>query len=206
MINKIIKELKEALQNPLPGVVAQMKMAPKFRGENFLYTDENPISCSVLILLYSTPNGISIPFIQRPEYEGFHSGQISFPGGKLEKNDTTLWDTALRETHEELGIDTNKIELMGTLTPIFIPVSNYIVTPHVGFLDKEPLFNPNPTEVSEMIVVPMNHFFSTSNIKHFKKIENNKKYDYPYYYVEGKSIWGATAMILSEFVEVCKTK
>ena len=202
---KSIKELLiKALQPPLPGDAAQMLMAPKFRGEKNFFADDNPIPGSVLILFYPTPKGICIPFIQRPEYEGAHSGQISFPGGKYEKEDASYWETAIRETHEELGIETDKIEKIGLLTSLYIPVSNYIVTPHVGFLEKMPSFNPNPDEVSEIIEVPVNHFFSPANIKHFNGKRNGIQYDFPYYDVAGKSIWGATAMILSELMEIIK--
>ncbi|GAO30948.1 NUDIX hydrolase [Geofilum rubicundum] len=151
--------LRNALQPPLPGLKAQEKMAPSERLKRYNSSDTSEaIQSSVLILLYPSDQGLKIPFIQRPLYQGPHSGQISLPGGKREKTDKDNWDTALRETREELGISTESVEYIGELTQIYIPNSHFHVSPQVGYIHKNLRFNPSPFEVSEVIEpAPINY-------------------------------------------------
>ncbi len=132
-----------------------------------------------------------------------HSGQVSFPGGKKEISDNSYADCAKREAFEEIGVAMDSIEILGALTPLYIPVSNFHVFPFVGFIEKEPLWNKQTSEVSEIIPIPIAHFLSEENEKTTTvngrgfSLENT-----PYFDVNGKVVWGATAMILSEFREV----
>ncbi|TCO10417.1 NUDIX hydrolase [Natronoflexus pectinivorans] len=191
--------IKQALAKPLPGKVAHELMAPSVRFTGTKEPDRKVARLSsVLILLYPSSKGLAIPFIQRPEYAGVHGGQISLPGGKCEPADACYHDTALRETHEELGVDPDYVTLLGELSSLYIPNSNYIVYPHVGFLDEEPLFQPNQFEVKEVFAVPLNVFLEPINNTLIKNI-NGHRLEAPYFDVEGRQIWGATAMIMSEF-------
>ncbi len=103
-------------------------------------------------------------FIKRNEYDGPHSAQVSFPGGAWENRDRTLQHTAIRETREELGIS-GELEILGSLTDLHIPVSNFLVTPFVGWMAETPLFKPDPTEVQYVIEVPLQSLLSSSNME-----------------------------------------
>ncbi len=197
----------KALQPPLPGERAQNLMAPSVR-----FTGSEPVNrqnarlSSVLILIYPTHLNIVVPFMQRPNYKGAHGGQISLPGGKCEGYDGSFWETALRETREELGIDTSNVEYMGELSMIYVHNSNYYVSPQVGFLPSRPVYNPNHFEVSEIFEVSVREFFLPQNVKKFSKTENGFNLEAPYFDAKGRQIWGATAMILSEFIEAFRQK
>lgn len=125
-----IEKLKQELQKPLPGEEAQYRMAPSYRPR--LTKEEvfanNPRVSGVLLLLFEKNNELHIAFTQRKQYEGVHSGQMSFPGGKKDVTDLDLRETALRETFEEIGIERNKIEIIGSLSELYIPPSNFWFT------------------------------------------------------------------------------
>lgn len=142
--------------------------------------------------------------IKRTEYNGAHSGQISLPGGKYEQGDITLLETAFRETKEEIGIPCEDITFIGTLTTLYIPNSNFNVVPHVGVLSGEPDFRLNSREVERIIILPLKVLVDKHFVKHFERTVNGKTILAPYYSFEENRIWGATAMILSEFAEMIK--
>lgn len=201
------ESIKKALQPPLPGEGAQLLMAPSVRLTGHGSVDRAQARySSVLILIYPTHHHIRVPFIQRPDYPGIHGGQVSLPGGKCELDDSSFWETALRETREELGIDTSEIEFLGELSQIYIPNSNYIVAPQVGFLPARPVFNPNPYEVAELFEVSVKDFFQPLKIRTFERKVNGQALTAPYFDVNGKQIWGATAMMLSELIEAFKER
>ena len=123
---------RRSLEGPLPGESAQLKMAPTYRGS---FPDQKEaIRAAVLALLYPSGGVAHLVFIKRNEYDGPHSAQVSFPGGAWEEGDDSLEQTAIRETREELGIQ-DDIEILGALTPLHIPVSNFLVYPFVGWMD-----------------------------------------------------------------------
>ncbi|MGQ1891812.1 NUDIX hydrolase [Thermophagus sp. OGC60D27] len=201
-INKLIKLFK----GPLPGKEAQELMAPTSRQvEMQTLSDSNTKASSVLLLLYPKHDTWHLPFIQRPVYNGFHSGQISFPGGKEESGDKNHLQTALRETHEEIGIEPELVNIIGSLTPIYIPHSNYKVYPFVGWVNSTPHFSPDPVEVDEIIEVSLDELMKNSSIKTFSYQRAGSLFMAPYYSAGDKKIWGATAMILSEMLEMIKT-
>ena len=134
-----------------------------------------------------------------------HSDQISFPGGKFEKGDKNLIDTALRESHEEIGVPVKDIRILGTLTPLFIPVSNIEVHPAVGYILYEPVFKPDKTEVKSIIETPLDYLLRPDIVKKKTTVIQNMNIQIPYYNFNGRHIWGATAMILSEFLEIIKS-
>jgi len=159
---------------------------------------------AVLILLYPDNGTIHTLFMQRHNYDGVHGGQISFPGGKKEPADKDIIETALREAEEETGVDRSTISVIGTLTPLFIPVSNMIVTPVVGFCDKKPEFIHQPEEVVYLIEAELMRFLDPKIIKITPKEIRGEIIDIRYFDYEGHVIWGATAMILNELLTMIR--
>jgi 8-oxo-dGTP pyrophosphatase MutT (NUDIX family) len=204
MNNEIVKNIKNKLLQPLPGLEFQAKMAPSKRLENYNPNPEFARKGGVLLFLYDFDNEPYIALIKRAKDGGAHSGQIAFPGGKHEKHDKSLIETALRETEEEIGININKLEILGTLTNLYIPVSNYNVYPTVGFCNSEPNFNINKTEVEKMILLPLREFFNPENLKSGILIVKEQEIQTPFYEINNQIVWGATAMIISEFLEVAR--
>jgi 8-oxo-dGTP pyrophosphatase MutT (NUDIX family) len=199
-----IQKIQAALQAALPGQEAQFKMAHTFRKEASSIVPTNAKEAAVMLLLFLKNNAWHTVLIQRSAAENDqHSGQVSFPGGKKEVSDISHDYCAKRETFEEVGVPSDLIQILGKLTPLYIPVSNFHVFPFVGFVEKEPVWSKQMSEVSEIIQVPITHFLleenkgtTTVNGKGFS-LENT-----PYFNVNGKVVWGATAMILSEFCEI----
>lgn len=204
MLPDLNKEnLREMLSRPLPGIKAQQKMAPEFRGEYSHSLD--PEAAAVMILIFPSREQYYTLFMKRNEYPGPHSAQVSFPGGIYETDDTNLERTALRETIEETGIDKD-IEVLGSLTPLYIPVSNIMVTPFVGWVDSTPIFKPELSEVQYLIQVPVSDLFNKEKRYEEKTKHHNSEIMVPYYSFNSEKIWGATAMMLSEFIEVAGQK
>ena len=200
-----VEILKNLFSKPLPGVKAQELMSASRRFTGVKKPDpETARDSSVFILLFQKNKKWNFPLIKRSEYNGVHSGQISLPGGKYEPADRDLIQTAYRETKEEIGIPPDKIIYIGTLTTLYIPNSNFNVTPHVGLITSPPRFLRNEREVEEIITVPVNVLLDTSGIRYFTREINNTVITAPYYPYQNHKIWGATAMILSEFAEVIR--
>lgn len=195
-----IKALKNELQGELPGRKAQVLMAPKPIDESRF--NENPKFPAklggVMVMLYEKDGEWWIPLMKRPEYNGHHGGQVSFPGGKKEKYDADLIETAFRETEEEVGIAANQIEMLGNLSELFIIASNFKVLPTVGLLPQTPDYIPDSKEVETILEVSLNDLKKES--KRGVKTMRFGQYtiESPYYDVEGHVVWGATAMMLSE--------
>ncbi|MFO7827583.1 MAG: CoA pyrophosphatase [Bacteroidales bacterium] len=202
MYADFFERLKDKFKQKLPGEIAQAKMAPKVR-EHFK-TSAKRRNAGVLILLYPKNDALHVVFIKRTEYDGAHSGQISLPGGKFEQGDQTLENTALRESNEEIGIDPEKTKILGKLTPLHIPVSNFYVLPFVGFYDTTPEFKPDPTEVEKIIELKLSELIDPENCTLQEFHYGDLAFTAPIYKSKELVIWGATAMILSEFIEVVK--
>lgn len=205
----VIQAIESELKKPLPGKDIQLRMSSIRRLREM--TDQsriaNGIRSSVLILLYPClqENEISIVLIQRPSYEGVHGGQISLPGGRSEERDSDLKETALREAKEEIGIDPGTIFTIGVLTELYIPPSNYLVLPFLGYTLKRPVFKPDPQEVDGIIEIRLKDLLNDTNIK-CKDIYVRPGISVygPCFEIDGHTIWGATAMILNEFKELLK--
>ncbi|HSH50364.1 MAG TPA: CoA pyrophosphatase, partial [Bacteroidales bacterium] len=161
MYTNFFNQLKEEFKKELPGEMAQNKMAPKIRRHFKTFSKRR--NAGILILLFAKNNQLYTVCIKRTEYNGAHSGQISFPGGKFEPGDQTLEQTALRESKEEIGIDPEKVSVLGKLTPLYIPVSNFYVLPFVGFYASAPKFNREPDEVEKIIEIPLSDLLNTEN-------------------------------------------
>lgn len=203
-----IAQIQDALLKPLPGAAAQHLMAPKLRkttAELLLESPSHRLS-SVMILLYPDVHGLlSTVFIERPVNLGVHSGQIAFPGGKEDPEDGSPRVTALRETEEEIGIPAAAISVIGSLSPLFIPASNFLVNPYIGVINHIPEFIPSADEVRSLIPAPI------SEVVAFVPEEKEFKTSYgqlfaPCFSFKGHFIWGATAMIISEFREMLKAR
>ncbi len=205
MIDRINKQtLSTVLKGPLPGKSAQQKMAPEGRRVEIERGREGKgcRKAAVLIVLFPEGDYIHTIFMKRNEYDGPHSGQISFPGGMYEEADLELEQTAIRETEEETGIKAGTAAMLGKLTTLFIPVSNFCVTPYVAWLPGRPLFKPDSSEVQYLLTPSLHEILNPSN--RYKKNIHRHGYDIlaPYIKIDNDIIWGATAMILSEFMEL----
>ena len=191
----------------LGGLKAQFNLAPKQRlkYDAALIRASNPRKAAVLALFY--PNDqqkMCFLLTQRARYKGTHSAQISFPGGKSDSIDTNLQATALRETFEEVGVPEKTIKIIRELTDVFIPPSNFLATPFLGFIDKKPSFNLN-YEVDKTIEVLLSDLLdetSISNITVNTSYMNN--IEVPCFKLNNYVVWGATAMMLSEIKELFK--
>jgi 8-oxo-dGTP pyrophosphatase MutT (NUDIX family) len=199
--------LEDRLRRPLPGRSAQLKMSSLVRIQQLMNLSPalDAIQSSVLILLYPLDGEIGLVLMLRPEYKGIHSGQISLPGGKHEEDDESLVYTALREAKEEIGINPSQVQIIGQLTEMYIPPSHYLVTPVVGYQASKPMFTPDSKEVARIIEIKLSDLLDENN-RLMKKMKLSLGFSMkvPSYVIDGNVIWGATAMMLSELIEVIR--
>ena len=205
MTDSFIEKIKNRFIHPLPGKAAQSKMAPLIPRE--FTPDPNARIACVLALLYPKNSDWSIVLIERTPSKNKndrHSGQISFPGGQYEASDKMLARAALREAEEEIGVLSKDISIIGQLSDMYIPVSNFLVHPFVGYMDYAPTFVPQPSEVRDILEVPIPKLQDPATIQVTDlKIPTGMTFkNVPYYSLHGHIVWGATAMMLSEFLEV----
>ncbi|HMQ47313.1 MAG TPA: CoA pyrophosphatase [Saprospiraceae bacterium] len=198
-------QLEQRLKGKLPGIEAQYRMAHAVR-QRVVEAPENAMLASVLALFYPKDEAWHLVLIERTSSNpnDRHSGQISFPGGKKDLEDSSLAHTALREAEEEVGVLQDQIHLLGRLTELYIPVSNFIVHPFVGITYQQPFFRHQESEVSAILEVPF-RLFMEPGIRQAAdiRVQNGMLLkDVPIFKVQGKVVWGATAMILSELLEV----
>lgn len=201
MFQLFIDNLKTNLQKPLPGVEAQFEMAHVKRDKVLAnsYESQNYRPSAVLILLFpNEQQQTSVLLIERMTYNGHHSGQIALPGGKVEPDDIDLQATALREFFEETGADIMPT-VIGKLTPVYIPVSKFMVQPFVSYVEQKPNFSASSYEVNELIEWEINQLLNPEIIKEtIIEPTPGLKLKTPYFDVQGKVLWGATAMMLNE--------
>jgi 8-oxo-dGTP pyrophosphatase MutT (NUDIX family) len=197
--------LQQALAQDLPGREAQLKISPlPVDWRRFsLDAPATAKKSAVLLLFYPEASGVFFPLIKRPSYPGAHSGQVSFPGGKVEPSDPDLVYTALREAEEEIGIDAGKVKVLGRLTDLYIPTSNFLVSPVLGFLEETPRFVPEAREVERIIPTAMS-MIGHPQIRQrtLVPIGEGRHLETPYFALDGEVVWGATAMILSELLQL----
>jgi len=204
-IHQTIGKLKTRLKQELPGHQSHLKMVPFERRETIRNLEKcsDPKASSVLILLYSSNGALETLLIKRSQDHSVHSGQISFPGGKRDDADISAVETALRETEEEIGLSRIMIEIVGTLSPLYVSPSNFEITPVIGFTTN--LFEPapNPAEVDEVIRLPI-ALLDGSRKTIDLQVRGFTLYQVPCFSINGHIIWGATAMILQEFLDVLR--
>ena len=196
-----IELVRRALQQPLPGLPAQLRMSPPGRVVT-LPTGATAREAGVLVLLYPVQGELHFVLTRRNERLGNHSGQISFPGGRREHGDVNIATTALREANEELGILNAGIEIIGELTELFVPPSNFVIHPVIAFAAQTPAFTPQPDEVAEVIEVKLMRLLDPSikcTVPRSLLSLNGQVVMAPAYRLAGHDVWGATAMVLSEF-------
>ncbi|WP_339698929.1 CoA pyrophosphatase [uncultured Marixanthomonas sp.] len=193
----------------LPGEAIQFKMAPVERLKELkeqARLKQNARKAGVMALFYpSETNETHIILILRRTYKGVHSAQVGFPGGKIEPEDDSLMEAALRETEEEVGVSRNVVTVLKELTEIYIPPSNFFVQPFLGLTNTTPTFIPQDDEVEALIEVPLSLFMDDKTLV-TKKITTSyaTNIDVPAFLLNGHVVWGATAMMLSEVRELLK--
>lgn len=197
--------LRDELRGSLPGEVAQARMAPNPRSadsssEVFRTPGPDARHGGVLVLLYLYGGHVHLPLILRPTYSGVHSGQVGFPGGGREPEDLDLAATALREAWEEVGVTPAEVRVLGQLSPLFVFASNYLVLPTVGWCSSRPEFRNDPYEVAQLLETPLAHLLDPETTQRKDWNLRGRTVEVPFFRVAGQSVWGATAMILSELL------
>ena len=198
-INTLIEKLRTRCQDDLPGEAAQNMMLPKSRVDiKFPNTTEHAIPSAVLILLYPHNNDIHFILTERTNDVQHHKGQISLPGGSWEKGEH-LHETAIRETEEEIGIPAEKTKIICELTPLFVKVTGYMIHPFVGYVTEKPIIIPHPNEVNNVFTASISELIDPTN--RLTELWTIRKFpvDVPFFQFGKYKVWGATAMILSEF-------
>ncbi|CAM1354470.1 NUDIX hydrolase [Tenacibaculum insulae] len=194
-------------QKPLGGLNAQFKLAPKLRMQfsQELINSKNPRKAAVLALFYPDKNNNTrFLLTKRANYNGKHSDQISFPGGKIDKEDANFKTTALRETFEEVGVPSSEIKIIRQLSDSYIPPSNFLVAPFIGFSQEKPIFKPN-YEVASIIEVLVSDLLNDANLTSINmETSYMKNIDVPCFKLNDYIVWGATAMMLSEIKDLFK--
>ncbi|CAM1340317.1 NUDIX hydrolase [Tenacibaculum aestuarii] len=207
IFSDFINQIEKLQQKQLGGLTSQFKLAPKLRMRysEELILSKNPKKAAVLALFYPDSNNQTrFLLTERASYNGAHSAQISFPGGKFDKTDDNLKTTALRETYEEVGVPFEAIQIIRQTSDAYIPPSNFLVAPFIGISEKTPLFIPNE-EVAEVIEVLVSDLLNDENLT-FVEMETSymKNIEVPCFKLNDYIVWGATAMMLSEIKDLLK--
>lgn len=208
LFNEFIKYAPKVLNVELPAMNAHRKMVPPNREElirNTDFTKITPKKAAVMMLFYPKNSLTHLALILRTSYNGVHSSQIAFPGGKVEPEDLDLSQTAIRETHEEIGVHPTNINVVRAFTEVYIPPSNYMVYPFLGFSQSELQFELQEDEVAGIVELPLVDFLDDNNVTTTTmKTSYAGRIDVPGFQVNEHFIWGATAMMLSELKETLK--
>ncbi len=194
-----LDQVRAAMRRPLPGLAAQILMAPQPRP--FRPPDGVTVRLAgVLLLLYPIEERLHLVLTVRTDNLEHHGGQISLPGGGWEEGDASLEETALREAREELGIITDGLERLGPLTPLYVPPSHNVIHPFVAHLPGRPSFRPDPLEVAALLEVPLDHLLDPLNRREEDWVWRGFPIHVPFYVVGEHKVWGATAIVLAEFL------
>lgn len=204
MLKFTVDMIEEALRKPLPGVKAQLRMAPRPGSLKPPTPQSTPRKSGVLILLFPSEDTGELCFVltRRTESVADHKGQISLPGGAVDPNDPSIAHTALREVCEEVGVCSDAMRILGSLTPIYIPPSDFCVQPYVAYMFQSPQFLPQPEEVAEILEVPLSYLLDEKNIVVEEWLLDDEVKQVPFFNVYGNKVWGATAVVLSEFAAI----
>ena len=195
------RTLRVKLAETLPGVEAQMRFAPAppRAGWKAGHFPEDARMAAALLLVYPGEDGPAIPLTVRGSGLARHAGQISLPGGASDPGET-LAQTALRESHEEIGVDPASVVVLGELTPVHVLVSGFTLHPVVGVTHARPHFVAAAGEVEEIIEVSLSRLRDASHIRRSTRVREGVAVEYPYFDLFGHQVWGATAMVLGEFI------
>jgi 8-oxo-dGTP pyrophosphatase MutT (NUDIX family) len=201
-LKQVEEALRVSLAGTLPGVEAQLRFAPTPSGSGWRadhYPEDARIAAALLLLYPRDSGDVAIPLTVRGSGLARHAGQISLPGGATDPGET-LAQAALREAAEEIGVDPAAVRVLGELTPVHVLVSGFTVHPIVGVTDARPAFIAAPGEVEEIVEVSLDDLRDASRIRTGTRIREGVAVEYPYFDLAGHQVWGATAMVLGEFV------
>lgn len=203
-----LKYIPKIEKEKLLSIEAHMKMAPLERVSSLSskeYLDKDPKKAAVMMLLYPRNNEAHLVLIVRNSYPGIHASQIAFPGGKVEPTDIDLQFTALRETYEEIGVQPDRIQIIKPFSELYIPPSNFLVSPFLGVVYDEISFLPSPYEVKKILELPLRDLLDDSIItKVVMSTSYAENINVPVFNVDKYVVWGATAMMMSELKETIK--
>ena len=198
------RRLRLVLSGPLPGLAAQRLMAPTPRpGWVPGRSPADSRAAAGLLLLFPIDGVVHLLLTERSSHLPSHAGQVSLPGGAVEDGET-IEQAALREAHEETGVAPASVRLTGRLTPLHIPVSGYVLHPVVGVTDTRPEFRLAGAEVERLLVPRLDALLDTESVRREPRLRDGLFHDVPYYSVGGVQVWGATAMVLAEFLELVR--
>jgi 8-oxo-dGTP pyrophosphatase MutT (NUDIX family) len=192
--------LTRRLNDPLPGPDAQRRFAPRPAHKGWApdLVPDTARRAAALILLYPGATGPTLPLTMRRHDLPHHPGQISLPGGAIDEGEAPV-DAALREAHEEIGIERDSVRIVGALSSFFVIVSNFVVFPFIGIMDTRPVFRPEAREVAEVLEAPVQELLDRGRTGWDRRPRENISVDLPYLKTGSHIVWGATAMILGEF-------
>ncbi|WP_164847805.1 NUDIX hydrolase [Sandaracinomonas limnophila] len=171
-----------------------LKVQNELIQQNDIIYDAKKAAVSVIINNLDEMNP-TILLIKRNEYDGHHSGQMAFPGGKMDESDGDLLETAIRESLEEIGVDLKNKDFK-TLQPVWVKVSNFLLFPYLTFVDKNHEFEINKREINRIFEIPVSFFRNQEFLKAHQIEINGEKFWSPYFEYENETIWGATAIII----------
>ena len=202
----LIRRLQNALSGPLPGLDAQLRMAPSPRvGWDPLKVPEGTRDGAALLLIYPHEEFCYLPLTVRGLGMRNHTGQVSLPGGRVDEGEA-IEAAAVREAEEEIGVDRRQVQVLGRLTPLHIPVSNFLLHPVVGFVDARPVFNRAEWEVARIIEPSLAQLGDPATVKREFRTRTTAgqavQIDVPYFDIQDEKVWGATAMVLAEFCAI----
>jgi 8-oxo-dGTP pyrophosphatase MutT (NUDIX family) len=201
-LSDIESHLRVALAGPLPGVEAQRRMAPTPRpGAQLNRSPLQARDAAGLVLLFPIEDRVHLLLTVRSSRLLSHAGQVSLPGGAVEAGES-VEQAALRETEEETGVDPALVRVVGRLTPLHIPVSGFVLHPVVGVSDSRPSYRLAHGEVEQVVEVPFDVLLDPACVNHQSGAWDGVARDIPYFALDGLVVWGATAMVLSEFIDV----
>ncbi len=202
-LRDIERLLRDRLSRTLPGVEAQLRFAPTpvHAGWRANLFPPNARTAAALLLLYPGPAGPAVALTIRASGLARHPGQISLPGGATDAGET-LVQAALREASEEIGVDPATVRILGELTPVHVLVSGFTLHPVVGIADARPEFQPAPEEVEAILEISLHDLRDASRIRQGTRLREGVAVEYPYFDLLGHQVWGATAMVLGEFISL----
>jgi 8-oxo-dGTP pyrophosphatase MutT (NUDIX family) len=200
-LKSIEDALRVRLAGTLPGIDAQLRFAPSPNrpGWEAGYFPSGARPAAALLLIYPLEHGVGIPLTIRGRGLARHAGQISLPGGATDPGETLI-DAALREAGEEIGIEASTVRVLGELTPVHVLVSGFTLHPIVGVTEQRPDFIAAPGEVEEVLEISLDDLRDASRIRRGTRIREGLAIEYPYFDLLGHQVWGATAMVLGEFI------
>jgi 8-oxo-dGTP pyrophosphatase MutT (NUDIX family) len=196
----LTRELPERLADVLPGLDGQIRMSPRPRfGWRPGEVPRDARRSGVVLLLYPITDRPHVVLTVRDTKLPHHAGQVSLPGGAAEPSES-IDETVLREAHEEVGVDPGTLKIVGALTPLHVPVSGYVLHPRVALAGDRPAWRPDTREVARVLEAPLDRLCDPAIVEVEVREYSKRSVDVPFFRLEGEKIWGATAMVLSEFL------